>query len=54
VGLGKGALIVDVGGGIGSQSVTLAKNFPDLKFVIQDRERTLGEAGAVSHSLKFQ
>lgn len=35
--LGEGALVVDVGGGIGAQSLTLAKNCPNLKFIIQDR-----------------
>ncbi len=32
------ALVVDVGGGIGAASLSLAKEFPHLKFVIQDRQ----------------
>ncbi|KAI9066168.1 S-adenosyl-L-methionine-dependent methyltransferase [Trametes sanguinea] len=35
--LPAGALVVDVGGGIGSTSMLLAHTFPHLKFVIQDR-----------------
>ncbi|KAK2463359.1 hypothetical protein APHAL10511_004670 [Amanita phalloides] len=31
------ALVVDVGGGVGSVSLPLAKDFPDLNIVIQDR-----------------
>jgi len=37
-GLGENALVVDVGGGIGAQSLDLARAFPNLKFIIQDRE----------------
>jgi len=40
-GLGEGSLIVDVGGGIGSTSMTLAKAFPHLRFCIQDRPKTV-------------
>jgi len=36
--LSKGSTVVDVGGGNGSQSLVLARNFPDLQFVVQDRE----------------
>ena len=32
------SLIVDVGGGIGTQTMVLAKSFPQLKFIVQDRE----------------
>ncbi|KAF8313561.1 S-adenosyl-L-methionine-dependent methyltransferase [Amanita rubescens] len=32
------ALVVDVGGGVGAASLSLAKEFPHLKFVIQDRQ----------------
>ncbi|TFY59839.1 hypothetical protein EVG20_g7638 [Dentipellis fragilis] len=35
--LKEGALVVDVGGGVGSQCLTLAENFSHLQFVIQDR-----------------
>ncbi|KAJ7512273.1 S-adenosyl-L-methionine-dependent methyltransferase [Mycena galericulata] len=39
----EGSLIVDVGGGIGSRSVPLAKNHPQLRFVIQDRAPVVRE-----------
>ncbi|EKM51830.1 uncharacterized protein PHACADRAFT_212446 [Phanerochaete carnosa HHB-10118-sp] len=34
------SLVVDIGGGVGSQTLTLAKKFPLLNFVIQDTEAT--------------
>ncbi|EKM51829.1 uncharacterized protein PHACADRAFT_199332 [Phanerochaete carnosa HHB-10118-sp] len=34
------SLVVDVGGGVGSQTLTLAKKCPHLNFVIQDTEAT--------------
>ena len=42
--LPEGALVVDVGGGVGSQSLTLATHFPQLRFVVQDREPVMGDA----------
>jgi 16S rRNA A1518/A1519 N6-dimethyltransferase RsmA/KsgA/DIM1 with predicted DNA glycosylase/AP lyase activity len=36
--LADDALIVDVGGGIGSTTLRLAERFPKLRFIIQDRE----------------
>jgi len=36
--LTEDALIVDVGGGIGSTTLRLAERFPKLRFIIQDRE----------------
>ncbi|KAF8467039.1 hypothetical protein DFH94DRAFT_301018 [Russula ochroleuca] len=42
--LPEGSLVVDVGGGVGSQSLTLAKRYPQLRFLIQDRESVLGDA----------
>lgn len=36
--LGDGALVVDVGGGSGSASITVAKAHPKLKFLIQDQK----------------
>lgn len=36
--LPEDALIVDVGGGIGSTTLRLAERFPRLRFLIQDRE----------------
>lgn len=40
------AIVVDVGGGIGAQSKTLARTFPRLNFIIQDRPDTLCRATA--------
>ena len=36
--LAEGALVVDVGGGIGSTTLRLAERFPKLRFIVQDRE----------------
>jgi len=38
------ALVVDVGGGVGSQSLALARRNPNLHFVVQDREAVIGDA----------
>lgn len=38
-------MIVDVGGGVGTACLALAKEFPNLKFVVQDRQPVV-EAGA--------
>lgn len=51
MGLREGSLIVDVGGGIGSTSMTLAKAFPHLRFCIQDRPKTVELGIAVSSPL---
>jgi 16S rRNA A1518/A1519 N6-dimethyltransferase RsmA/KsgA/DIM1 with predicted DNA glycosylase/AP lyase activity len=32
------ALVIDVGGGIGSTTLRLAERFPKLRFIVQDRE----------------
>lgn len=45
-----GALVVDVGGGIGTASLALAKEFSNLKIVIQDR-RPVVEDGIEVHLL---
>ncbi|KAH9054228.1 S-adenosyl-L-methionine-dependent methyltransferase [Lactarius vividus] len=42
--LPPGSLVVDVGGGLGSQSLTLARRHPDLRFIVQDREAVLDNA----------
>jgi ubiquinone/menaquinone biosynthesis C-methylase UbiE len=42
--LPQGSLVVDVGGGVGSQSFTLAKHHPQLRLVVQDRESVVGDA----------
>ena len=46
-GLPAEALVVDVGGGIGAQSMTLAKNIEHLRFIVQDREPVLKDAVGV-------
>ncbi|EJD40316.1 O-methyltransferase [Auricularia subglabra TFB-10046 SS5] len=38
------ATIVDVGGGVGAVSLVLAKAYPDMKLVVQDRKKTVDEA----------
>ncbi|KAI0771361.1 S-adenosyl-L-methionine-dependent methyltransferase [Irpex lacteus] len=42
--LSPGSVIVDVGGGIGSKMLPLAKAFDRLNFVIQDRKNIMGNA----------
>ncbi|KAI8973144.1 S-adenosyl-L-methionine-dependent methyltransferase [Trametes punicea] len=39
--LPEGALVVDVGGGIGSTSMLLAHTFPHLRFIVQDRPQVV-------------
>ena len=43
-GLKQDAVVVDVGGGIGSQSMTLAQNHSHLRLVVQDREPVVKDA----------
>ena len=45
--LDPGSLVVDVGGGVGSQSLALSKVFPDLKFIVQDRDKIIEDARKV-------
>ncbi|KAI0341313.1 O-methyltransferase [Trametopsis cervina] len=42
--LPKDSVVVDVGGGVGSQTIVLAKAFDHLKFVIQDRPSVIAES----------
>ncbi|EKM60006.1 uncharacterized protein PHACADRAFT_250851 [Phanerochaete carnosa HHB-10118-sp] len=42
--LKQDALVVDVGGGLGAQSMTLAQNYSHLRFVVQDREKIMEDA----------
>lgn len=49
-GLKRDAVVVDVGGGIGGQSMTLAQQYPNLRLVIQDREPVVKDAVGVRHS----
>ena len=39
--LDKGTVVVDLGGSQGHVSIALAQIFPDLRFVVQDREEVL-------------
>lgn len=45
--LPEDALVVDVGGGIGSTAMLLAHTFPHLQFVIQDRPPVVEQGIAV-------
>ncbi|KAF7311917.1 S-adenosyl-L-methionine-dependent methyltransferase [Mycena indigotica] len=42
--LPQGAVVVDVGGGVGTTCFALAERFPNLKLVLQDQEAVLGHA----------
>ncbi len=48
----EGSLVVDVGGGVGSQSLLLANHHPQLRFVIQDRESVVGDGVEVCALIK--
>jgi ubiquinone/menaquinone biosynthesis C-methylase UbiE len=48
-GLKENAVVVDVGGGVGSQSMALARHFTHLRFVLEDRESVLNEAVTVRY-----
>lgn len=45
--LPSGSLIVDVGGGIGSQSLIVAESHPHLNFIVQDQTAMMKGATAV-------
>ena len=42
--LPAGAKFVDVGGGVGTQTMILARAHPHLRYVVQDRAETLVQA----------
>ncbi|KAF8486791.1 S-adenosyl-L-methionine-dependent methyltransferase [Russula ochroleuca] len=42
--LPESSLVVDVGGGVGSQTLLLALHHPHLRFIVQDRESVVGDA----------
>jgi hypothetical protein len=41
-----GSVVVDVGGGVGSQTAVLAKAFDHIKFVVQDRPTVIEDSAA--------
>ena len=45
--LPEGSLVVDVGGGVGAQSLTLATHHPHLRFVVQDLKSVVDGAVGV-------
>lgn len=45
--LPEDALVVDVGGGIGTVSIELAKAFPKLKLLVQDRSKVIEDGKKV-------
>ena len=45
--LHKESPVVDVGGGIGTVSMTLAKMHPQLKIIVQDREQVVKDGPKV-------
>lgn len=45
--LKPGDVVVDVGGGIGSTTMFLAKKHTELKYVVQDRPETIAEGTKV-------
>lgn len=45
--LAPGSKVVDVGGGVGSTALVLAKEYPQLKVVVQDLPSTIAEAEKV-------
>lgn len=49
------ALVVDVGGGVGNHTLALARAYPRLRFVVQDRERVceMGEEASVAVRLSW-
>lgn len=51
--LPEGSLVVDVGGGVGAQSLLLANHHPQLHFVVQDRESVVGDAIEVCALIKL-
>jgi hypothetical protein len=52
--LPKNSLMVDVGGGIGAQTLKIAKVHPHIRMVIQDRPMVIGMGEGVGHALIFE
>ena len=47
------ALVVDVGGGVGSVSMALARECPDLRIVVQDRPGVVEDGIQASRVILF-
>ena len=47
----KDSVVVDVGGGVGSQSLTVARANPHLKLIVQDRDPVIADAQKVKFSV---
>ena len=45
--LRQGAVVVDVGGGIGAQTIVVAEAYPDIRVVVEDREQVVATARSV-------
>ena len=45
------SVVVDVGGGIGSQAMVLAQSFNHLKFIVQDRKEAIEDAKKVRSNI---
>ena len=50
-GLPHDSVLVDVGGGIGSQSILVAEAHPHIRVVVEDRERVASTAASVRRAL---
>lgn len=47
-----GSTVVDVGGGVGAQSLAISKAYPRLQFVVQDRQQVIDGAEKVRSSVQ--
>jgi hypothetical protein len=50
--LPQDAIIVDVGGGVGSTALILARAIPDVNIIVQDRVSLMDNAKMVTQSIK--
>lgn len=48
------ALVVDIGGGLGSSTLQLFKAYPHLRYVVQDRPNVISDAAKVFLNSKQQ
>lgn len=46
-------LLVDVGGGVGHVALSLARSYPNLRIVLQDRAEVIAQAVAVGRDILF-